>query len=40
MEIKLDMAGVQLATVVHTPYAITVCELALHGVGLGVVPRL
>jgi len=37
MEIKLDMAGVQLATVVHTPYAITVCELALRGVGLGVV---
>ena len=37
LEIKLGLAGVQLATVVHTPYAITVCELVLRGVGLGVV---
>lgn len=37
LEIKLGLVGVQLATVVHTPYAITVCELVLRGVGLGVV---
>ena len=37
LEVKLSVAGVQLATVVHTPYAITVCELALRGVGVGIV---
>ena len=37
LEVKLSAAGVQLATVVHTPYAITVCELALRGVGVGIV---
>ena len=37
LEVKLSLARVQLSTVVHTPYAITVCELALRGVGVGIV---
>ncbi|MGS3273583.1 LysR substrate-binding domain-containing protein [Serratia marcescens] len=37
LEEKLREYGVQLNIAVHTPYALNVCELAIAGLGIGVV---
>ncbi|CAM3456488.1 LysR family transcriptional regulator [Bordetella sputigena] len=37
LEEKLKEHGVQLNIAVHTPYALNVCELALAGLGVGIV---
>jgi DNA-binding transcriptional LysR family regulator len=37
LEETLAQHGVRLSVAVHTPYAASVCELALHGLGVGVV---
>lgn len=37
LDAKLAEHGVTLSVSVHTPYAVSVCEMALHGLGVGVV---
>ncbi len=37
LDAKLAEHGVTLSVLVHTPYAVSVCEMALHGLGVGVV---
>jgi DNA-binding transcriptional LysR family regulator len=37
LDAKLAEHGVTLSVSVHTPYAASVCEMALHGLGVGVV---
>lgn len=37
LESALATHGVSLSVVVHTPYAASVCEMALHGLGVGIV---
>jgi DNA-binding transcriptional LysR family regulator len=37
LDAKLDALGISVKPVVETPYGHTVCELALAGVGLGIV---
>lgn len=37
LEAKLAEHGVTLSVSIHTPYAVSVCEMALHGLGVGVV---
>jgi DNA-binding transcriptional LysR family regulator len=37
LEAKLAEHGVTLSVSIHTPYAASVCELALHGLGVGIV---
>jgi DNA-binding transcriptional LysR family regulator len=37
LEAKLAEHGVSLSVSVHTPYAASVCEMALHGLGVGIV---
>lgn len=37
LEAKLKEFGVQLNISIHTPYAVNVCELALAGLGIGIV---
>lgn len=37
LETQLAEHGVSLSVSIHTPYAASVCELALHGLGVGVV---
>ncbi len=37
LERKLKEYGVQLNISIHTPYAVNVCELALAGLGIGIV---
>lgn len=37
LEAKLAEHGVSLSVSIHTPYAASVCEMALHGLGVGVV---
>jgi DNA-binding transcriptional LysR family regulator len=37
LEAKLAEHGVSLSVSIHTPYAVSVCEMALHGLGVGVV---
>jgi DNA-binding transcriptional LysR family regulator len=37
LDAKLAEHGVTLTVSVHTPYAVSVCEMALHGLGVGVV---
>lgn len=37
LEAKLAEHGVTLSVLIHTPYAVSVCEMALHGLGVGVV---
>ena len=37
LEAKLAEHGVTLSVSVHTPYAASVCELALYGLGVGIV---
>ncbi|WP_280191039.1 LysR substrate-binding domain-containing protein [Delftia sp. PS-11] len=37
LEDKLKEHGVQLNIAIHTPYALNVCELALAGLGIGIV---
>jgi DNA-binding transcriptional LysR family regulator len=37
LDAKLAEHGVTLSVSIHTPYAVSVCEMALHGLGVGVV---
>ena len=37
LDAKLAEHGVTLSVSVHTPYAASVCEMALHGLGVGIV---
>jgi len=37
LDAKLAEHGVTLSVSIHTPYAVSVCELALHGLGVGIV---
>lgn len=37
LETQLAAQGVALSVAVHTPYAVSVCEMALHGLGIGVI---
>lgn len=37
LEAKLAEHGVTLSAAIHTPYAVSVCELASHGLGVGVI---
>jgi DNA-binding transcriptional LysR family regulator len=37
LEASLAEHGVNLSVLVHTPYAASVCEMALHGLGVGIV---
>ena len=37
LEAKLAEHGVTLSVSIHTPYAASVCEMALHGLGVGIV---
>jgi DNA-binding transcriptional LysR family regulator len=37
LETRLAEHGVALSVAVHTPYAVSVCEMALHGLGVGVI---
>jgi DNA-binding transcriptional LysR family regulator len=37
LEAKLAEHGVKLSVAVHTPYAVSVCEMALRGLGVGIV---
>jgi DNA-binding transcriptional LysR family regulator len=37
LEAKFAEHGVTLSASIHTPYAVSVCEMALHGLGVGVV---
>lgn len=37
LEAELSRRGVELRVSVHTPYSATVCELALRGLGVGIV---
>lgn len=37
LEAALAAHGVSLSVSVHTPYAASVCEMALHGLGVGIV---
>ncbi|MBA3772772.1 MAG: LysR family transcriptional regulator [Ramlibacter sp.] len=37
LEAKLAEHGVTLSVSIHTPYAVSVCEMALHGLGVGIV---
>ncbi|HSV47618.1 MAG TPA: LysR substrate-binding domain-containing protein [Ramlibacter sp.] len=37
LEARLAEHGVALSVSIHTPYAASVCEMALHGLGVGVV---
>jgi len=37
LEAALAEHGVSLSVAVHTPYAVSVCEMALHGLGVGII---
>ncbi|TWO68105.1 LysR family transcriptional regulator [Caenimonas sedimenti] len=37
LDAKLAEHGVTLSVSIHTPYAVSVCEMALHGLGVGVI---
>lgn len=37
LEARLAEHGVTLSVSIHTPYAVSVCEMALHGLGVGIV---
>jgi len=37
LEAKLAEHGVTLSVSIHTPYAASICEMALHGLGVGIV---
>lgn len=37
LEATLADHGVSLSVAIHTPYAVSVCEMALHGLGVGII---
>lgn len=37
LEAKLAEHGVSLSVAIHTPYAVSVCEMALRGLGVGII---
>jgi DNA-binding transcriptional LysR family regulator len=37
LETQLAERGVALSVAVHTPYAASICEMALHGLGVGII---